>query len=105
MYGFVFVLSQQLYSCRRQKKQFPHARQNGTITRSPTFTFDLSTFGPTSSTMPIGSWPMMSPGFMNGMNPSYRCRSDPQMQVDVTRMIASRGLMIFGSGTFSTLTL
>src|SRR5437773_2200158 len=47
----------------------------------------------------------MSPGFMNGMNPSSRCRSDPQMQVEVMRMIASRRLRIFGSGTFSTFTL
>jgi hypothetical protein len=93
------VLSQQLKSCRLQKKQFPQAIGNGTTTRSPTLTLFLSTSGPTSSTMPIGSWPRMSPGFMNGMNPSTRCRSDPQMQVEVMRTIASRRLRIFGSGT------
>src|SRR3982751_1039838 len=48
---------------------------------------------------------MMSPGFMNGMNPSTRCRSEPQMQVDVIRAIASRRFKIFGSGTRSTATL
>src|SRR5215212_10962235 len=105
MYGLVLVLSQQLHKPLLQNQQAPHAIGNGTTTRSPTFTLDLSTSGPTSSTMPIGSWPMMSPGFMNGMNPSTRWRSDPQMQVDVIRTIASRRLRIFGSGTSSTFTL
>ena len=36
---------------------------------------------------------------MVGMKPSYRCRSEPQIAVLVIRMIASRGLRIFGSGT------
>ena len=53
---------------------------------------------PTSSTMPIGSWPRMSPSSMNGPNSSYRCRSEPQMAVDVTRMIASVGCSIAGRG-------
>ena len=38
-----------------------------------------STSEPTSSTTPIGSWPRMSPGSMNGPSTSYRCRSEPQM--------------------------
>src|SRR3712207_747897 len=105
MYGLIFVLSQQEYIPRLQKKQFPQAMQNGITTRSPTFTFDLSTSGPTSSTTPIGSCPRTSPGFINGMKPSTRCKSEPQMQVDVTRIIASRLLRILGSGTSSTLTL
>ena len=105
MYALGFVLSQQLHSWRLQKKHLPQPIGNGTTTRSPTFTLLLSTSGPSSSTMPIGSWPRMSPGFMNGMKPSTRCRSEPQMQVEVMRTIASRRLMIFGSGTFSTFTL
>src|SRR5699024_4329068 len=54
--------------------------------------------------MPIGSWPMMSPGLMNGPSTSYRCRSEPQIAVEVTRMRASVGCWIVGSGTVSTLT-
>jgi hypothetical protein len=46
----------------------------------------------------------MSPGFMKGMKPSTRCRSEPQIAVDVMRTIASRGLKIFGSGTSSART-
>src|SRR4051812_6188442 len=55
--------------------------------------------------MPIGSWPRMSPGFMNGTNPSTRWRSEPQMQVEVSLTMASRRLRILGSGTRSTDTL
>src|SRR5438045_6078349 len=98
MYGLGLVLSQQLHSPLLQNQHAPQPIGNGTTTRSPTFTFEVSTSGPTSSTMPIGSWPMMSPGFMNGTNPSTRCKSDPQMQVDVIRTMASRRLRIFGSG-------
>src|SRR3954464_4539734 len=105
MYGLGLVLSQQLHIPRLQKKQLPQPIGNGTTTRSPTFNLLLSTSGPTSSTIPIGSCPRMSPGFMNGINPSTRCKSEPQIHVDVTRTIASRLLMILGSGTFSTLTL
>ena len=53
---------------------------------------------PTSSTMPIGSWPRMSPSFMNGPSTSYRCRSEPQMFVVVIRTIASVGSSIVGIG-------
>src|ERR1700732_3512746 len=44
----------------------------------------------------------MSPCSMVGMYLSYKCRSEPQMQVLVMRTIASRGLRIFGSGTSCT---
>src|SRR5690348_15662309 len=44
----------------------------------------------------------MSPFSMAGTKPLYRCRSEPQIAVDVTRTIASFILMISGSGTFST---
>ena len=37
---------------------------NGMTTRSPTFRSPVCP--PTSSTMPIGSWPRMSPASMNG---------------------------------------
>src|SRR6478752_6880553 len=52
--------------------------------------------------MPIGSCPRMSPGFMNAPRVSYRCRSDPQMLVEVIRTMASVGFSILGSGTSST---
>src|SRR3954451_4139915 len=39
---------------------------------------------------------------MNAPSTSYRCRSDPQMLVLVTRIIASVGSLIAGSGTVST---
>src|SRR6267142_2684032 len=45
----------------------------------------------------------MSPCSIVGMKPLYKCRSDPQIHVLVTRTIASRGFNIFGSGTVSTL--
>ena len=62
------------------------------------------TSGPTSSTMPIGSWPRMSPGVRYGASTSYRCRSEPQIAVEVIRTIASVGSWIVGSGTVSTRT-
>jgi hypothetical protein len=56
--------------CRpcEQVQQLPQHTLNGTTTRSPT----LRSFtpGPTSSTMPIDSWPMTSPAFMNGASGS-----------------------------------
>src|SRR3954453_9611359 len=39
---------------------------------------------------------------MLGMKPLYRCRSEPQIAVLVTRTMASRSLRICGSGTVST---
>src|SRR3982751_2086488 len=46
----------------------------------------------------------MSPFSMVGIYPSTRCRSEPQIAVDVTLIIASRESKIFGSGTSSTRT-
>src|SRR3954454_9964812 len=75
---------------------------NGITTRSPGLI--CVTSEPTSSTMPIGSCPRMSPSSMYGPSTSYRCRSEPQMPDDVTRMIASVGFSIAGSSTLSTRT-
>src|SRR5215210_7837430 len=83
-------------------KHDPHAMLNGITTRSPGFRSVTS--APTSSTTPIGSWPRMLPSLMNAPSTSYRCRSDPQMPLEVTRTIASVGSSIAGSGTLSTRT-
>src|SRR5215210_3106580 len=83
-------------------KQLPHDIWNGITTRSPGLISVTSL--PTSSTMPIGSWPSTSPSSMNGPMTSYRCRSEPQMPVEVIRTIASVGSRIEGSGTVSTRT-
>src|SRR4051812_7183547 len=80
----------------------PHAIGNGTTTRSPARRFRTS--GPTSTTSPMNSWPTMSPFFMVGTKPSYMCRSEPQIAVDVMRTMASRRLRICGSGTSATST-
>src|SRR4029453_11536053 len=50
----------------------------------------------------MNSCPRMSPLRMVGMNPWNRCRSDPQMAVEVMRTMASRALRILGSGTSRT---
>src|SRR3954452_1442876 len=99
--GFVFSHSD--VRPRPQALQAPHAIGNGTTTRSPTFR--LCTPRPVSTTRPMNSWPRMSPLFIDGMYPSYRCRSEPQMAVDVISTIASRSFRIFGSGTSRTSTL
>src|SRR5215204_2735946 len=83
-------------------KQSPQEMLNGITTRSPGLI--CFTSEPTSSTMPIGSCPRMSPSSMNGARISYRWRSEPQIAVDVTRTIASVGSLIDGSGTSSTRT-
>src|SRR6476660_1665796 len=83
-------------------KQCPQEMLNGMTTLSPTAMSVTS--APTSRTMPIGSWPSTSPGFMYGPSTSYRCRSDPQIADEVILMIASVGSSIRGSGTSSTLT-
>ncbi|CAO0830103.1 hypothetical protein SMICM17S_01412 [Streptomyces microflavus] len=44
----------------RHIQQSPQAIWNGTTTRSPALR--SGTPGPTSSTIPMGSWPRMSPG-------------------------------------------
>src|SRR5438105_5386895 len=46
----------------------------------------------------------MSPLSMNGPRTPYKCRSEPQIAVEVSRTIASVGCSIFGSGTSSTRT-
>jgi hypothetical protein len=84
-------------------QQWPQEMLKGITTRSPGLMW--VTCGPTSSTIPIGSWPMMSPGVMYMPSTSYRCRSEPQMAVDVIRTIASVDSSIRGSGTVSTETL
>src|SRR5439155_17278725 len=94
-----FDLSQHDQSWFWQNQHDPQQMVNGMTTRSPFFSFLTSR--PTSSTIPIGSWPRTSPDFIVGMNPSYRCRSDPQMAVDVIRTTASVGSSILESGTVS----
>ena len=47
-----------------QAEQTPQAIGKGTTTRSPTLR--LLTWGPTSTTSPMNSWPRMSPGIMAG---------------------------------------
>src|SRR3954454_3384307 len=101
-YSRTWVVSHCVYSCWSHMKQAPHDTWNGMTTRSPRLRAVISE--PTSSTTPIASWPRMSPRSRNAPRVSYRCRSEPQMLVVVTRMIASVGSSIFGSGTSSTRT-
>src|SRR5918998_5373019 len=83
-------------------KQWPQETWKGMTTRSPTERFVAPL--PTSSTIPIGSWPRMSPSGMNGVRTSYRWRSEPQIAVIVMRITASVGSRIVGSGTSSNRT-
>src|SRR5205823_5476328 len=99
IHAFGLELSQQDHSWSLQAKQLPQEIVKGTTTRSPTLSFSWLMPGPTSTTSPINSWPSMSPCSKVGTNPSYRCRSDPQIHVVVIFMIASRGFNIVGSGT------
>ena len=55
-------------SFRSQNQHEPQEIVKGTTTRSPGLS--LVTPAPTSSTTPIGSWPMTSPAFIVGTNPS-----------------------------------
>src|SRR5688500_15325671 len=100
MYAFGLVFWQTENSPAWQARHAPHEIGNGTTTRSPTASF--FTFFPTSTTSPMNSWPRMSPGSMNGLKPLYRCRSEPQIAVDVTFTMQSFWFRIFGSGTFRT---
>ena len=84
-----------------QKAQVPSEKANGITTRSPGLT--VRTSGPTSSTRPIASWPIGRP-LSVGSRSAYGHRSLPQTQALVTRMIASVGSTIEGSGTSSTRT-
>src|SRR3954465_13626112 len=72
----------------------------GTTTRSPCFSLPF-TPDPTSTTSPIISWPMMSPGNIAGMKLWNRCRSEPQIAQLVTLTMASRSSSISGSVTVS----
>jgi len=74
----------------------------GITTRSPGVSWEIPL--PTSSTIPIGSCPRMSPSSRKGPSTSYRCRSEPQMPVEVIFTMASVGSWIVGSGTDSTRT-
>ncbi len=86
----------------RHITQWPQEMLNGTTTRSPGLI--CVTAEPTSCTMPIGSWPRMSPAVMYGPSTSYRCRSEPQIAVEVILTMASVGSWMVGSGTSSTRT-
>src|SRR5215212_7019338 len=101
--AFGFVFSQSEYISFWQAEQTPHAMGKGTTTRSPALS--VLTWGPTSTTSPMNSWPRMSPGIMAGTYAWSRCKSEPQIAVEVIFTIASRALMIFGSGTSSTWTV
>src|SRR5687767_8828512 len=72
---------------------------NGITTRSPTAI--CCTSSPTATTRPMGSWPRMSPGTMNGASGRYRWRSDPQIAVEVISTMASVGSLMMGSETSS----
>src|SRR5690349_14174829 len=74
----------------------------GMTTRSPFFR--LVTALPTSSTMPMGSWPSTSSLCIYGPSTSYRWRSEPQIADDVILTIASVGSLMTGSGTSFTVT-
>ncbi len=99
-YSFTWVVSHCDWKPCWHIQQCPQEMLNGTTTRSPTFRF--VTAEPTSSTMPIGSWPRTSPLSMYGPSTRYRCRSEPQIAVEVIRTIASVGSWMVGSGTVST---
>src|SRR4029450_2881336 len=99
--GFEFSHNDQL-SCRHCQHS-PQAIVNGTTTRSPTFS--VLTLAPTSTTSPMNSCPRTSPFFIGWTNPLYRCRSEPQIAVEVMRTIASDWFRICGSGTSCTSTL
>src|SRR5919109_1866636 len=95
--AFGLEFSQVEYSPCWQCQQWPHAIGKGTTTRSPTCKFFTPL--PTSTTSPMNSCPRMSPFSMVGTKPLYRCRSEPQIAVEVIRTMASPEFRIFGSGT------
>ena len=63
-----WVVSHWLWRPRVHIQQVPQLMLNGTTTRSPGAR--VVTADPTSRTMPIGSWPTMSPVVMNGVSGS-----------------------------------
>src|SRR6266550_852841 len=101
-HAFGLVFSQSEYNSRRQKKQFPQEIGKDTTTRSPVFSFFTAL--PTSTTSPMNSCPRMSPFSIVGTKPLYKWRSDPQIAVELTFIIASWLLRISGSGTSTTWT-
>ena len=84
-----------------QFAQKPQAMLNGRQTISPTLM--RSTALPTSITSPRFSCPIILP-FSKSVQPSYMCRSEPQMLVLVILTSTSVGRSIFASGTSFTLT-
>src|SRR5215467_6138672 len=66
-------------------------------TRSPSTT--PATPEPMSTTVPTASCPRIVPGGVSGTSPLRMCRSVPQIVTASTRMMASRGSVIFGSST------
>src|SRR4051795_6716272 len=74
--------------------------QKEPTTKSPTLT--VRTADPISCTTPTYSWPIT--WCSTGSTPRYGHRSLPQMQVTVSRMIASVGSTILGSSRSSTRT-
>src|SRR3954447_9736513 len=97
---FRFVRSQTEKLPRLHWSHSPQMIVKGTTIRSPFFNLPL-TPEPTSTTSPIISWPMMSPGSIAGIRLWKRCRSEPQIAQLVTLMIASLGSWISGSVTVS----
>src|SRR4051794_10160188 len=81
-----------------QKSQVPSEIANGITTTWPHLMVQTSL--PTASTTPIASCPMLWPVSLFGMS-LYGQRSLPQMHARTTRIIASLGSTIDGSGTFS----
>ena len=68
-------------------------------TRSPGRT--VVTADPVATTVPTASCPSTRPSGTSGTSPLRMCRSVPQMVTASTRMIASVGSMISGSGADS----
>src|SRR6266513_2235396 len=81
-----------------QNAHVPSENANGIITKSPRLI--LLTSAPTSSTTPIASCPITRPVSLRSIF-WYGHKSLPQIHARVTRMRASVGSMICGSGTFS----
>ena len=82
----------------RHSPHAPHPTTPLTSTRSPSAT--VRTSAPTSTTVPMNSWPRCTPAC--AMSPWYRCRSDPQIAVRSTRTTMPSGPLRAGSSTVST---
>src|SRR5215203_3820665 len=88
--AFGLEFSQTEYICAWQALQNPQAIGKGTTTRSPALS--VVTAPPTSTTSPMNSCPSTSPLFSVGTKPPYRCRSEPQIAVEVILTMASRSV-------------